>query len=137
MPSGVGCTRGAGLPAHSNAAIDLVTTAPSVDRSRYGANSVPYPAVPDAVMIGLLQLDADPTRTACRRRSEPSVSATGFAHGVVLLEALHRELLGAFADALGGGEGGADGGDAAHAVQAGGLADVRAVAAARPNRAAC
>ena len=34
IPFGVGCSRGAGLPAHSKAASDLTTTAPSADRSR-------------------------------------------------------------------------------------------------------
>ena len=33
-PLAVGCSRGAGLPAHSKAASDLTTTAPSADRSR-------------------------------------------------------------------------------------------------------
>ena len=34
IPRAVGCRRGAGLPAHSYAASDLTTTAPSADRSR-------------------------------------------------------------------------------------------------------
>ncbi len=34
IPSGVACTRGAGLPGHSKIAIDLVTTAPIEDRSK-------------------------------------------------------------------------------------------------------
>jgi len=33
IPAPAGCTRGDGLPAHSNAANDFTTTAPSADRS--------------------------------------------------------------------------------------------------------
>ena len=47
-------TRGAGLPAHSNAARDFTTIPPSVERSPYSDNSAPSPPVPAAVRTGPL-----------------------------------------------------------------------------------
>ena len=76
IPCGVGCSRGAGLPAHSKAASDLTTTAPSADeveeRRQLGRRS---PAVPDAVITGLRQLDrpdAAPRRRRSSARHRPS-----------------------------------------------------------------
>ena len=57
--------RGAGLPAHSNAASDFTTTAPSAARSRYGASSAPWPAVPDASITGDGSSRADPHAATC------------------------------------------------------------------------
>ena len=66
IPDGVGRSRGAGLPLHSNAASDLTTTAPSSARSNDPASSVPYPAVPDAVITPLRSV-TDPTLTSPAR----------------------------------------------------------------------
>ena len=52
IPEEAPCTRGLGLPAHGSTESDFTTTAPSSDRSKYAANSAPWPAVPDAVITG-------------------------------------------------------------------------------------
>ena len=52
MPPWVSWTRGAGLPGQGSADSDLTTTAPSDPRSTKRPSSSPWPAVPDAVMIG-------------------------------------------------------------------------------------
>ena len=62
IPCAIGCTRGAGLPAHASALNDFTTTAPSVERSPYADNSAPWPAVPDAAMIGCAN-SSSPTLT--------------------------------------------------------------------------
>src|SRR5581483_997845 len=62
MPAAVEWTRGAALPSHGAADNDLTTTAPSDARSKYAPSSAPYPAVPDAVRIGLGRTTV-PTRT--------------------------------------------------------------------------
>ena len=50
----VGCSRGAGLPAQANAAERLHHDRPEARRGRgSGPSSVPWPAVPDAVITGL------------------------------------------------------------------------------------
>ena len=63
IPAVVSCTRSGGFPATGSACSDFTTTAPSAARSRYGASSAPWPAVPEAVITGLGNL-TEPTVTA-------------------------------------------------------------------------
>ena len=102
IPTPVGCSRGAGLPAHSNAASDLTTMRAERRRGRgTTASSAPCPAVPDAVITGFGS-STDPTRVTSRRPAT-SLEQLTRAHGrcgdrqsrpVVLLQRAHRERRG-------------------------------------------
>src|SRR5436190_18325090 len=118
MPAPASCTRGAGFPAHGVADNDFTTTAPSLEKSRYRASSVPRPAVPEASMTGLGRV-TDPTWTVLMRSIALSggwISYEGGLEGqtllallVVLLERPHFEGMGRpVGDAGGGRPGGRD-----------------------------
>ena len=138
-PPVAACSRGAGLPAHANAAQRLDGDRTEPRRVAPGAaTSAPCPNVPDAATIGLAQLRGRRPSPACRRvavatalRSAGPVltprAAAGRRGGTPAASGRWRRWLGHSAMPGRRGERGGDGGEARDPVDDRGPADVGAV----------
>ena len=67
MPEGVGWSLGDAFPSHLSACRDLTTIAPRSSKFMYSHNSLPYPAVPEAVITGFGKL-TDPYNLSLGQR---------------------------------------------------------------------